>query len=158
MKFQYRCSLLFLFLGLIPSCASQLPQSVLTINSPLGIYRSNTQENYWLAIQTNRQYMLCSPQKCYQGIYQIVPANYGVILLDFYLSDIGLAIERLSHGSGNTDAFFESMKQYRLQQSRANDQVFNLSDCGGIVCVGIGHRRNGVKFYRVENFDRYWKQ
>ena len=104
----------------------------------------------------DQKYLLCSPKKCEHGSYQKVPANYGVILLDFYLLDIGLEIERLSHGNGETEAFYITMNKLRLKFPRANDLSFNIADCSGIPCVGIGHTRVGVKFYKIEDFDEFW--
>jgi hypothetical protein len=82
--------------------------------------------------------------------------NYGVILIDFYLSELGETIDHLSHGKGETPQFYEAMKKIRLAEPRPNDLAFNLGDCEGIPCVGIGHTRAGVKFYKIEDFDKFW--
>ncbi len=140
----------------IYGCSTKLPKQAITVGSPLGLYKSNTTQNFWLAIMTEDNYWLCSPKDCYRGKYQIVPANYGVILIDFYLSDIGLAIERLSHGKGELQQFYDAMKRLRLKMPRANDLAFNIGDCRGIPCVGLGHTRAGVKFYKIKNFDAFW--
>lgn len=105
---------------------------------------------------SKKSYLLCSPESCYQGKYQKVPVDYGVILIDFYLSDIGLTIEHLSHGKGESKQFYSAMKKIRLDSPRPNDLAFNIGDCGEIPCVGLGHTRAGVKFYKVENFDIFW--
>ncbi len=139
------------------ACSTKLPKQTVSINSPLGLYKSNTTQKFWLAIMAKETYLLCSPVDCYQGKYQKVPVNYGVILLDFYRSDVGLAIDRLSHGKGETAEFYAAMKNLRITEPRANDLAFNISDCKGIPCVGLGHTRAGVKFYKIEEFDLFWK-
>lgn len=138
-------------------CSTKLPVSSTVINSPLGLYKSNTDQKFWLAIMSKQRYLLCSPEECYPGKYQKVPVNYGVILIDFYLSEIGRNVERLSHGEGETNQFYDAMKELRLAESRPNDLAFNIGDCDGIPCVGVGHSRAGVKFYRIESFDLFWK-
>ena len=138
-------------------CSTKLPVSSIVINSPLGLYKSNTDQKYWIAIMSNQKYLLCSPEKCFPGKYQTVPANYGVILIDFYLSEFGQTVDHLSHGKGETKKFYETMKKLRLAEPRPNDLAFNLGNCDGIPCVGIGHSRAGVKFYKIENFDQFWK-
>lgn len=105
----------------------------------------------------NNQYLLCSPSECYKGLYERLPVNYGVILIDFYASEIGLQIERLSHGEPNTNDFYTLMKTIRLSQLRANDLAFNIDTCQAIPCVGLGHRRDGFKFLKIENFDSFWQ-
>jgi hypothetical protein len=137
-------------------CSTKLPKQTVTINSPLGLYKSNTPQKFWLAIMTDENYLLCSPESCYQGKYQKVPVDYGVILIDFYLSDIGLTIEHLSHGNGESEQFYSAMKKIRLDSPRPNDLAFNIGDCSGIFCVGLGHTRAGVKFYKIESFDAFW--
>jgi len=134
-----------------------LQVSTIVINSPLGLYKSNTDQKFWLAIMSHQKYLLCSPEKCIPGKYQTVPANYGVILIDFYLSEFGQTVDHLSHGKGETKQFYETMKKLRLAEPRPNDLAFNLGNCDGIPCVGIGHSRAGVKFYKIENFDQFWK-
>jgi hypothetical protein len=138
------------------SCSTKSPFKIQKVSSPLGLYKSNTSQKYWIAIMQNNQYLLCSTLHCINGQYERVPANYGVILLDFYVSDIGLNIEKLSHGFNNTQAFYTAMKKLRLEGNRPNDMAFNVGQCNGIPCVGIGHTSEGVKFFRIEDFDGYW--
>lgn len=126
------------------------------ILSPLGIYVTNTSQKFWLAILQGGRYYICSPKNCVSQSYQRLPVDYGVILEGFYLTEHGAIIERLSHGLVKDDSFYEKMKSVRMQLSRPNDLAFNIKDCMGISCVGIGHVRNGVKFYRVESFDEFW--
>ena len=142
---------------LVFACSTKNPARSFMVNSPLGLYKSNTEQKFWLAIMTEGNYSLCSPKSCYHGKYQKVPVNYGVILVDFYISDIGQTIERLSHGRGETAEFYAAMKNLRLTEPRANDLAFNISDCKGIPCVGLGHTRAGVKFYKIEEFDLFWR-
>jgi len=156
MKNIFRMPLLVLLTLTILACSTKLPVRSTVINSPLGLYKTNTDQKYWLAIMAESKYLLCSPIDCSQGKYQKVPANYGVILLDFYSTEIGLAIERLSHGKGETDEFYVAINQLRQKSPRANDLAFNIGDCNGTPCVGIGHTRAGVKFYKVEDFDMFW--
>ena len=156
MKSTLKISLSLLIAITVFGCSTKLAKQTIPVNSPLGLYKSNTSQKYWLAVMNQENYLLCSPDDCYQGKYQKVPANYGVILIDFYLSDIGLAIERLSHGEGEPLQFYSAMKQLRLKAPRANDLAFNIGDCSGKPCVGIGHTRAGVKFYKVEDFDVFW--
>jgi len=122
------------------------------IESPLGLYKSNSAEKYWLAIMQSEQYLLCSPDECHKGAYQNVPAKYGVILLDFFVSNLGQDIERQSHKANNTEAFFQAMNALRLAEPRPNDLAFYVSDCQGTPCAGVGHRRSGIKFYKIEDF------
>jgi len=138
------------------SCSSRMPATVSKVASPLGLYKSNTNQKYWLAIMQNNKYLLCSTVDCFNGKYERVPANYGVILIDFYKSQIGLDIEKLSHGLNNTESFYVAMKKLRMNSNRANDLAFNIGDCYNVPCVGIGHTREGVKFYRIEDFDQFW--
>ena len=156
MKLELRVLLLPLLALLVIGCTTKTPVHSVVVNSPLGLYKSNTEQKFWLAIMTEENYWLCSPNSCYHGKYQKVPVNYGIILLDFYLSDIGLAIERLSHGNGETEQFYSATHKVRLASPRANDLAFNISDCSGTPCVGIGHTRAGVKFYKIEDFDVFW--
>lgn len=143
---------------LLTGCQSQpvkLPQRE-NIVSPLGIYVTNTTQKYWLAILREQKYLICSPSYCQTNSYQTVAVNYGVILLDFFVTEHGEQLERLSHGSLKSEAFYQSMKNNRMQLTRPNDLAFNIRDCQGIPCAGIGHVRDGVKFYKVENFDEFW--
>lgn len=156
MKNIFKIPLLVLLTLAIFACSTKLPKQTVTINSPLGLYKSNTDQKYWLAIMTESKYLLCSPKNCSQGKYQKIPANYGVILLDFYRTEVGLAIERLSHGKGETDEFYTAINLIRKNSLRANDLAFNIGDCDGIPCVGIGHTRAGVKFYKIDDFDSFW--
>jgi len=153
------CNRLFLLLLLVTTniaCSTKIPQRTITVESPLGLYCSDTDEKFWLAIMSEYRYLLCSPQSCYRGKYEAVAVDYGVILIDFFLSEQGLAIENLSHGDENSEAFYQAMRKLRLEQIRPNDFAFNIGECNGTPCVGIGHARDGVKFYKVEDFDSYW--
>jgi len=157
MRTKNRLVLLVIFTLILFGCSTKIPVNSTVIKSPLGLYKSNTLQKFWLAIMSDQKYLLCSPEKCYPGIYQSVPANYGVILIDFYLSEFGQTISQLSHGKGETKQFYEAMKKLRLAEPRPNDLAFNLGNCDGIPCVGLGHSRAGVIFYKVENFDLFWK-
>ncbi|NNJ72500.1 MAG: hypothetical protein HKP09_04895 [Enterobacterales bacterium] len=139
-------------------CSTTAPIHAPNVQSPLGLYRTNTDAKYWLAILQNNVYLLCSPKECTQGKYERVAVDYGVILLDFYATDIGLAIEKLIHGQNRSHEFTKTMRQIRLSQERPDDQVFNINQCAGIPCVGIGHSREGIKFYRIESFDSFWNK
>jgi hypothetical protein len=152
--------LFFLVLSLILtfSCSTRTPVNYVKVKSPLGLYKSNTSQKYWIAIMQEYQYLLCSTKRCIKGEYERVPSNYGVILLNFFDSDIGLNIEELSHGFNNSQSFYSAMKAIRLESNRPNDFAFNIGDCNGVPCVGIGHTREGVKFYRIEDFNDYWQK
>lgn len=156
MKFVCVCTLL-LFSVFNSGCSSKLPVQAKRVISPLGLYKSNTKQKFWLAIMTNNQYLLCSPSSCSSGNYEQVPANYGVILNDFFKTEIGLKVETLSHGLGNSKSFYKAMKELRLSSDRADDLAFNIGDCDGTPCAGVGHMRHGVKFYKIENFDQFWR-
>jgi len=146
-----------LLISTLFACSTKPIHAPLVIKSPLGIYKSNSQQKYWLAIMENEQYFLCSSKECYQGKYQRVPANYGVILVGFFATEIGQRIEYLSHKDNNTEVFYQAMKKLRLSEPRANDLAFHVSSCDGVPCVGLGHRRSGIKFYKIEDFDAFWK-
>ena len=137
-------------------CASKLPVSDAVINSPLGLYRSDTDMQFWLAILDDEQYLICDTQRCESGRYERVAVDYGVILLDFYGTAMGQAIEQRIHGRNASAEFIAAMTDIRKAQSRPDDVVFNLRYCGQTACAAIGHSRNGVKFYRVESFDNFW--
>lgn len=141
--------LLPIIILLITSCSQNLQKSTVEIDSPLGVYQSNTKENYRVTIFKNQRYSLCSTTQCVHGKYQSLPVKYGIILIDFFSSSLGKRIARSSHGTGNTDAFYLAMEKYRLSQPRANDLPFHLSNCNGVVCAGIGHRRNGLHFVKI---------
>jgi len=131
------------------ACSTNKPIYSVEIKSPLGVYQSDSQQKYWIEIKAQGHYSLCSASACDQGQYETVPVKYGVILLDFYSSDIGLEIEQLSHGTGYDKAYYAAMKAIRQTQPRADDLAFNIGNCDGVPCVGIGHKRDGVRFYKL---------
>ena len=137
-------------------CASKLPTPEVQILSPLGLYRTDTEEQFWLAILDNEQYLICDTQRCEAARYERVAVDYGVILLGFYSTATGQAIEKRIHGRNASDEFVAAMTDFRKTQSRPDDLVFNLRNCDQTACAAVGHSRDGVKFYRVESFDNYW--
>jgi|GEM_PF-2656669 len=150
-----RITLFFSLILLSVACSSKKTRVPSKADSPLGLYQSNTPQQFWLAILADNSYLLCSIRYCRQGQYESIAARYGVILLDFFSSDIGLKIERLSHGQGHSEVFYQQMRQIRLRQMRPNDLAFHVSDCGEIFCAGIGHRAEGVKFFKVVDFNQH---
>ena len=144
-----RLLILIIFLSL-SGCSTKTLLNRADIKSPIGIYHSDSNPKFILTIKNNLIYTLCSNQNCFSGSYEDVTANYGVILLDFFASKHGLEVERLSHSPNNTSAFFVAMKKLRLSEPRPNDLAFHISDCDGIPCAGIGHRRSGIKFYKTD--------
>lgn len=149
-------SVLISCLFLTTGCASKKPVSEINIQSPLGIYRSDTKEQFWLAVLENEGYLICDTSGCESRSYERVAVDYGIILLDFYGTQIGQAIEKKIHGDFVSAEFIAAMTNIRKQQLRPNDLVFNLRECGEILCAAIGHSREGVKFYKVESFDNFW--
>ena len=143
---------------ILTGCSAIPPKETQSVMSPLGIYTSNSNNKYWLVILEDNNYLLCNPQICNSGAYERLPINYGVILLGFYQTAIGLALEKEIHGEGHSEQFLAAMKKIRLMQQRPDDQVFNISQCDGVPCIGIGHTREGIKFYRIEQFDDFWRQ
>ena len=142
---------------LLVGCSSQPVKKSDLITAPLGLYRTDTTQKFWLAILQNNKYLICSPSDCNSGLYETVAVNHGIILLDFYLTEIGKTIEPLLHGNGKSAAFINAMQEIRQQQPRPNDQVFNLTICEQTPCVRLGHGREGVTFYRVEDFNAFWE-
>ena len=135
----------------LTACSNKPVLNRAKINSPMGVYESNTIPTYTIEIKQNFSYSICLLSSCFEGQYEEVSANYGAILLNFYSSSIGLEIEQLSHRTNNTDAFLKAMRQIRLNEPRPNDLAFHISDCDGTPCAGIGHRRSGVRFYKKIN-------
>ncbi|MCW8878851.1 MAG: hypothetical protein OQK04_15030 [Kangiellaceae bacterium] len=134
---------------------SRLPET--RAKSPLGIYVSDSPQKFWLVIFDNDTYQLCSTSKCVRNRYQKVNVNYGLILIDFYHSEIGQQIERESHGLEIDQYGIEKLRQLRLNQPRPYDLAFNLMQCQDAFCASLGHTRDGIRFYKVEEFDKYWK-
>ena len=137
----------------LSACNNKVVLNRANIISPIGIYESNTNPTYTIEIKHNLSYLVCSIDNCFDGEYEKVSANYGVILLDFFSSSTGLELERFSHRQNNTDEFFKAMRQLRLSEPRPNDLAFHITDCNGIPCAGIGHRRSGIKFYKKESIN-----
>jgi len=149
----YKSILVVIFVTFsLAACSNKPVLNRAKIDSPLGVYESNTIPTYTIEIKQNLSYSICSLSNCFDGQYERVPANYGVILLNFFSSSIGLEIEQLSHLANNTDAFFKAMRQIRLNEPRPNDLAFHISDCDGIPCAGIGHRRSGIRFYKKKDY------
>lgn len=155
MKSSISCSVLLLLI--VSGCSHRPSQSVDNIHAPLGLYISSSTEKFWLALLSNERYMICNPYECNSGIYERVAVNHGVILLDFYQTEIAQSLEKSIHGADKSSEFIEAMISLRMQQPRANDQVFNMTFCDEIPCVTIGHGRDGIRFYQVENFDSFWQ-
>ncbi len=141
---------LLLLVFLVSACSTKLTIQPTKVKSPFGIYKSNTTQKYWVEILQKNEYKLCSIEECFKGVYENIPASYGVILIDFYTSETGLKIEKVSHGKTKNNQFYSAMKIFRLSQHRPNDLAFNIGDCNGTPCVGIGHTRNGIKFLKAE--------
>ena len=142
--------------SLTSGCASKLPSPVTEIDSPLGIYQSDTEDQFWLALLANELYYICDPLQCEKGKYERVAVDYGVILLDFYGTATGQAMEHQIHGRNASPEFIAAMRDIRQAQLRPNDLVFNLSFCEDLICAVVGHSRDGVTFYRIESFDNVW--
>lgn len=151
-------TLCFLLMIFTSGCSHRPIDSVDKIHAPLGLYKSNSTEKFWLALLSNEQYMICNPSECNLGIYERVFVDHGVILLDFYKTKIGHSLEKFIHGANKSSEFLAAMKALRLQQARPDDQVFNMAFCGETPCVTFGHGRDGIQFYQVENFDSFWKK
>ncbi len=149
--------LLLVTVFLMQGCSTSVPAYDRPLASPLGLYRTNSAEKYWLAILAQENYLICDATRCDSGKYERVAVDYGVILVDFYATEIGMAIEKRIHGMNKSTEFVEAMRLIRQELERPNDLVINLRQCGDLICAGIGHSREGIKFYRIESFDDYWK-
>ena len=148
---------LMLIVSVLVGCSTKTQKTQTQPKSPLGIYVSDSPQKFWIAILKNNTYLLCTPSKCEQNRYQKVKVNYGLILIDFYRSEIGQAIEIESHGLEIDTQGIEKLKQFRLEQPRPYDLAFNLMQCQDAYCVSLGHTRDGIKFYKAEEFDRFWQ-
>ncbi|TQV72804.1 hypothetical protein FLL45_15150 [Aliikangiella marina] len=133
------------------ACSTVTQQQKPRVNSPFGVFKYDGEKRFWVAIERAGIYYLCDENQCEQNKVERVAVNYGVILIDFFTSSMGLAIEKLSHGENVSEAYIAKMRKIRLQNSRPNDLAFNIGYCGETPCVGIGHRGSGVKFRLIQH-------
>ena len=124
------------------------------VDSPLGLFRFHNESTFWIAVRENNEYLVCNQNHCDTNRYERVPANYGVILLDFFNSPIGLEIESYFHGVQVSDKYINFMRQIRTNSFRPNDLAFNIGFCGESPCVGLGHRGAGVKFIKINSNEK----
>jgi len=141
-------------LFLLTSCSS-LPQ---VLHDPSfriqGLYISDHNKQFWLALQASNRYLLCDRWQCFSGEYERLQVNYAVVLRDFYNNPIGQKIEALSHGDNAPEKLVTDLRQLRLRQPRPMDQALHFDPCGETYCAGIGHRRNGIKFFQLTGFEQ----
>lgn len=128
------------------------------VPSPLGIYKVDTEQVYWLTIYPNEVYQLCSVHKCFKNTYVKSYSNHSIRLKNFYLSDIGLNLERLSAGFYDTEGILKALQQQRLNSKYPNDKPFAVGYCSGkIPCSVEGNMEDPLTYYQILNFDKYWK-
>jgi hypothetical protein len=118
-----------------------------------GLYLSNHNKQFWLALQASNKYLLCDHWQCFSGEYERLQVNYAVVLKDFYNNPIGQKIEALSHGDNAPEKLVTDLRQLRLSQPRPMDQALHFDPCGETYCAGIGHRRDGIKFFQLTGFE-----
>ena len=122
------------------------------LDLPRGTYESTRTGHYFrVEILDHEKYQLCDKSKCVEGKFTTAAAsNRDLILRDFYASDIGQAVERDSHGYVMTDANYQEFVAWRKKDGGQYDDIaFDIGPCdGGVVCVALGDKENGIRFVR----------
>ena len=143
-----------MLLTVLSGCAHPLIQVDKSKLSPFGTYTAvftkadNTKQIYQLTINEDSTYQLCYEEDCEIEKVEQVPANYGLILVNFYSLVYGKELERYSFARPVSDRFYQKIVELRRSQPRSSDLAFNLTYCGDKSCFRLGHSRRGVVFIR----------
>ena len=151
-----KCSAFLIMLTMLFGCTHSTINVDKSELSPFGTYTAiinhadNSTQNFKLQINENSTYQLCLKEKCEVAKLEKVPANYGLILVNFYQLKNGAALERASFARPVSDAFYQKIAAIRLTQPRAHDLAFNLTYCDNTPCFRLGHSRRGVIFIKSQ--------